>query len=71
MLWILMALLVLIGAAAAMRRRRSYEAGGEDEPWRASLGDSSDELDLDAIREAEEEWLEEEPWDESEGEEWR
>jgi hypothetical protein len=69
MLWILMALLVIAGAAAAIQRRRAYESPDE-EPWRASLGET-DGLDIDAIREAEEEWLRDESWEDPDDEEWR
>lgn len=57
MLWITMALLVLLGGFAVLRRRRAYETP-EHEPWRASL-DDDEPLDMDEIRKAEEEWLDE------------
>jgi hypothetical protein len=56
-LWIALATVVLLGGIAAMRRRRMYESV-EEEPWRASL-EEDEPLDLDEIRRAEEEWLEE------------
>lgn len=71
MLWFLMTLLVLFGAAAALRRRRAYESA-EDEPWRASLKEEEEPLDMDEIRRAEEEWLDDEPWSDcDEDDDWR
>jgi hypothetical protein len=57
MLWIALATVVLLDGIAALRRRRMYESV-EEEPWRASL-EEDEPLDLDEIRRAEEEWLEE------------
>lgn len=66
-----MALLAVLGAAAAMRRRRGYEDPGE-EPWRASLQRDDEPLDVEEIRRAEDEWLEEDGWSDAAGdEEWR
>jgi hypothetical protein len=62
MLWAFMALLVLVGGMAMFRRRRVYESPA-DEPWRASLADDDEPLDLEEIRRAEDEWLERDGWD--------
>lgn len=59
MFWVLMALLVV--AAGFLVRSRSRPTV-EDEPWRASLEDEDEPLDLDEIRRAEDEWLAEEEW---------
>lgn len=68
---VLLAVLVLLGGAFALsRRRRPREL--DQEPWRASLQDD-EPLDIDAIRDAEEEFLADD-WEEDdgeEGEEWR
>ena len=70
MLWMLMAIAVIAGGMMMMRRRRAYEAS-EHEPWRASLNED-EPLDLDEIRRAEEDWLEDEGWeDRPEEEAWR
>jgi hypothetical protein len=67
--WLALVALLVIGFFAALSRRRRYETV-EDEPWRASL-DDDEPLDMDAAREAEEEWLEQ-SWDEDDGgEAWR
>jgi hypothetical protein len=70
MLWLLLAMLVILGFFAAMTRRRRYESV-EEEPWRASLGDD-EPLDWEAARQAEEEWLQENTRDgDEEDEPWR
>jgi hypothetical protein len=70
MLWILMAMLVLLAGAAAVRRRH-VGPRVEDEPWRASLGED-EPLDVDEIRRAEEDWLREADAEDGLGEEdWR
>jgi hypothetical protein len=74
MLWLILTVLALVAGLLAFRRKRSYESS-EEEPWRRSLEPDDEPLDIDAIREAEEEWLEsaEEEWDEGtpEDESWR
>ncbi len=70
MFWILLAVLVVIGAWLAFARRRRYETV-EDEPWRASLADDDEPLDMEEARRAEQEFLADH-WDEEEDEEpWR
>ncbi len=67
MFWLMLALLVVVGALLALSRRRSYESV-EEEPWRASLTEEDEPLDMDEVRRAEEEFLadsweeDEEPW---------
>lgn len=68
MLWLVLAILVIVGAAVAFTRHRRYESI-EDEPWRASL-DEDEPLDLDQARRAEEEFLADE-WQGEEDEPWR
>ena len=71
MFWILMAVLVLLGAALVFRRRGRYESPRE-EPWRSSLEPSDEPLDIEEIRRAEDEWLQEDGWrDPPEDESWR
>lgn len=71
MLWFLLAAMVVIGAILAMQRRRRYESP-RDEPWRASLASDDEPLEMDEIRRAEEEWLEESGWeDQPEDDSWR
>jgi hypothetical protein len=71
MLWVLMALLVLVAGMSMMLRRREYETV-ESEPWRASLADQDEPLDMEEIRRAEDEWLATEEWgDSAEDESWR
>jgi len=73
MLWLLMALLVVVGGFSILRRRATFETA-ESEPWRQSL-DEDEPLDFEEIERAEREWLESEDWEESEegeeGEDWR
>ena len=60
MLWILLAVLVIVGGVM-LRRRPSPSF--ENEPWRASLdADDDGELDMNAIRQAEDEWLSDAGW---------
>ena len=71
MLWLVLSLLALAGGLLMLRRRRSYGTV-EEEPWRASLREEDGGLDLDEIRRAEEEWLQESEWeDPPEPEGWR
>jgi len=71
MLWLFMAVLVLVAGLAVMRRRRRYEAAS-DEPWRASLQRDDEPLDVQEIRQAEEEWLAGDSWQEpANDEDWR
>jgi hypothetical protein len=72
MFWIFLAVLVITAGLLVMGRRRRYESV-EDEPWRASLAESEEPLDMDEIRRAEDEWLEEAEWEDPSagGEEWR
>ncbi len=71
MLWILMAFLVVLSAMVVLRRRARYESPGE-EPWRASLQSEDEPLDLEEIRQAEDEWLQDDGWrDSSEDDSWR
>jgi hypothetical protein len=71
--WLILAVFALVGGAAMLNRRRTYESP-EAEPWRASL-DDDEPLDLEEIRRAEEEFLSDEGWSpEESGEEeepWR
>ena len=70
LLWFGFAALVIVGA---LRMRARSVSTDDDEPWRASLYQDDDEpLDIEEIRQAEEEWLEEEAWSEAEDDEpWR
>lgn len=69
MLWLLMALIVIVGSMMMLRRKRSYESV-EDEPWRRSLVDEP--LDIEEIRREEEEWLKSSEWEDgAEEEPWR
>lgn len=71
MLWMALAILALVAGFLALRRRRGYESV-ETEPWRASLAEEDEPLDLEEIRRAEEEWLGDGEWDgEAEDESWR
>lgn len=64
---LLTVLAVVAGVALLLRPR----APVDDEPWRASLHED-DPLDIDAIREAEDEWLRDsDPEFEVEEEDWR
>jgi uncharacterized membrane protein len=67
--WLALVALLVIAFFAALSRRKRYESV-EDEPWRASLQDD-EPLDMDAAREAEEEWLQEEWGDDGSNESWR
>jgi cytochrome c-type biogenesis protein CcmH/NrfF len=70
MLWVLMAVLVIVGAVLAFQRKRRYDSP-RDEAWRASL-DSDEALEIEEIRRAEEEWLEAGGWEEPpEDDAWR
>ena len=69
MFWLLLALLVLLGAYSMTRRRRLYESTAA-EPWRASLKED-EPLDIEEVRRAEEEWLDDSGWQSAEDEEWR
>ncbi len=79
-LFLLLGLVVLIGGAISLRRRKDggWDERLEREPWAASLreaeaeADDDEPLDEDAIREAEDAFLAEE-WDAPDGEEepWR
>ena len=65
MLWLMLAVLVIVGGVM-LRRRPATSV--EDEPWRASLDSEEEgELDMEAIRQAEEEWLSDSGWSEDEG----
>lgn len=67
---ILFALLVLIAVLALLFRGRP--APEADEPWRASLREDDEPLDIDEIRRAEEEWgAGGGDWEVEEGDEWR
>jgi hypothetical protein len=67
MLWMLIAVLALVGGGLALARRKS-EVAEASEPWRASLGED-EPLDLDEIRRAELEWLDEDDgWEEEDDE---
>jgi hypothetical protein len=70
MFWLMLAVLVILGAAAAMARRRRYEAV-DTEPWRASLREDDEPLDLDEARRAEEEFLASDWQEREDDEEWR
>jgi hypothetical protein len=70
-IWLALTVLLIAAFLLAVSRRKRYESV-EDEPWRASLRDDDDELDMDAAREAEEEWLREEEWNGDQADEpWR
>lgn len=69
MFWLLLALLVVLGAYSMARRRRSYHSTAA-EPWRVSLNDD-EPLDIEEVRRAEEEWLDDSGWEAAEDEEWR
>jgi hypothetical protein len=71
MFWLLVTVLVVVAFFAVAARRRSYESV-ESEPWRASL-DDDEPLDMEAARQAEEEWLQRNQWedDNEESEPWR
>jgi hypothetical protein len=67
MFWMLIAVLALVGGGLALTRRKSA-VEEPTEPWRASLGDD-EPLDLDEIRRAEQEWLDEDDgWEEEDDE---
>jgi hypothetical protein len=71
MLWLLMTVIAILGGFLMLRRKRSYESV-EQEPWRASLAQEDEPLDLEEIRKAEEEWLNSTDWEDSpEDEPWR
>jgi hypothetical protein len=68
--WLVLTVLLIAAFLIAVSRRKRYESV-EEEPWRASLQEDA-ELDMDAAREAEEEWLREEEWNgDSADETWR
>ena len=70
MFWILMAFFVVIGAMVVLRRRAQYESPRE-EAWRTSLEAENEPLDMEEIRQAEEEWLADDAWrDPSEDDSW-
>jgi hypothetical protein len=70
MLWLLMTLLVLVAGIIVLRRKATFVAA-DDEPWRQSL-DEDEPLDIDEIRQAEEEWIETTEWeDPPDDESWR
>lgn len=69
MFWMMLAVLVVVGALLMIARRRRYETV-EEEPWRASLVEDDEPLDIEEVRRAEEEFLAE-PWQEDEEEPWR
>jgi hypothetical protein len=71
MFWLLVTVLAVVAFFAVASRRRGYESV-EDEPWRASLKDD-EPLDMEAARQAEEEWLKENRWEDEreEDEPWR
>lgn len=71
MFWMLLAILVIAAFILALSRRRRYEST-EDEPWRASLRDD-EPLDMEAARQAEEEWLADSGWQDEDdnAEQWR
>jgi hypothetical protein len=64
--------LLLVAAVILVARRRANPPGLEDEPWRESLEDDAEALDIDEIRRAEEEWAAEGglEWEED-NESWR
>lgn len=71
MFWLMMAMVVIVAGLLAFRRRRNYEST-DAEPWRASLSRDDEPLDMDEARRAEEEWLQEEGWSDSDDDEaWR
>ncbi len=71
MFWILTAVLVALGALLVLSRRRRYDSPGE-EPWRAALESDDEPLDVEEIRKAEEEWLQDDGWSEPpEDDSWR
>jgi hypothetical protein len=64
MLWLFLTLIAVVGGLLALRRKRFYAAAEmEAEPWRASLTEEDEPLDLDEIRKAEEEWSESGDWE--------
>ena len=67
MFWVFVAVLAIVGGGLALRRR-SVDGEVAAEPWRASL-DEDEPLDLEEIRRAEEEWLDDdEGWEEEDSE---
>jgi hypothetical protein len=71
MLWIILAILAIAGGFLA-RRRSTNDI--DEEPWRASLREPDDDepLDIEEIRNAEEEWLASDAWDaDSEDSDWK
>jgi hypothetical protein len=71
MFWTFMALVVLLGGMMMLLRRRQPEQFA-DEPWRASLREDDEPLDMDEIRRAEDEWLTDSGWEGPDEEEsWR
>jgi hypothetical protein len=64
--------LLLIAAVVLVARRRSSPEPPLDEPWRASLREDAEPLDIEEIRRAEEEWAAEGglEWEED-NESWR
>jgi hypothetical protein len=55
MIGLLFALLLVAAVILVARRRQGPEIPA-DEPWRASLNEDAEPLDIDEIRRAEEEW---------------
>ena len=70
MFWLLLTVLLIVGAVAALLRRRRYESV-DAEPWRASLGEDDEPLDLEEARRAEEEFLADDWRDDEDDEGWR
>jgi hypothetical protein len=71
MLWIILAILAIAGGFLA-RRRSTNDV--DEELWRASLREPDDDepLDIEEIRNAEEEWLASDAWDaDSEDSDWK
>jgi hypothetical protein len=48
--------LLLVAAVILVARRRQSPVVPVDEPWRESLNDGTEPLDIEEIRRAEEEW---------------
>ncbi len=64
--------LLLVAAVALVARRRGSPKTPVDEPWRESLREDAEPLDIEEIRRAEEEWAAEGglEWEED-SESWR
>ncbi|MBA2246145.1 MAG: hypothetical protein H0W11_14410 [Gemmatimonadetes bacterium] len=65
----MLAILLVVGALLMIARRRRYETV-EEEPWRASLAEDDEPLDMEQARRAEEEFLAD-SWQEDDDEPWR